>query len=321
MINSFLEKVKSIPYRVERYRFRREIKQVYTTPPVPVSDTADFLIVSQVHRSAVEMSLLSLKTFMKQFDSCALELIDDGSLTEENKNAYYHHLPGVKIIPISQVDLMDCPPGGTWERLAYVVQRSAEKYVIQIDSDTLTFGDLGFVKDRIASNKPFLVGQPSYAEPVPVVAMAELASSWKDLHIQSISESYLERLYPEFIEHYARGCSGFTGFPKNGVVQETMNGISKVMEQAVGRENWRRWGTEQVTSNILLSTFDDVVLLPWPDYQNYGFPFADENEGAQLIHFIGTYRHAGSYYRTRAMECIAQLNQEEQLHSLEPSRR
>ncbi|ORT51057.1 hypothetical protein ST37_06675 [Vibrio sp. qd031] len=308
MIQSIIEKIRSIPHRIERARFKKIVQRVYDTPPVEVTPDADLIVVSQVHHKAVEMSLLSLKTFLSKFDECGLELIDDGSLTADDIEAYRNHFRGVKLIPISDVELMGCPQGGTWERLSYVVQRSQDKYVIQLDSDTLTLGDVDFVKQKIASNKPFLIGGPNYPEPIDALAMAKLATSWNSTHIQGTTESHLDKLVPTYIDHYVRGCSGFTGFPKQGITQQVMSSISEIMESAVGRDNWRRWGTEQVTSNILLSTFDDVEIAPWPAYQNYGFPFVgNEKDSPTLVHFIGTHRHANDYYRTLAYTCIHDL--------------
>jgi hypothetical protein len=59
-------------------------------------------------------------------------------------------------------------------------------------------------------------------------------------------------------------------------------------------DSWKRWGSEQVMSNVIVANEGEPVLLPYGRYLN--FWNEDLPADTAFAHFIGTYRfHRGAY--------------------------
>ena len=94
--------------------------------------------------------------------------------------------------------------------------------------------------------------------------------------------------------HYVRACAGFVGFKPGGLGRDTAEQYSRDVEAVIGMDSWKRWGSEQVMSNVIVANEGEPVLLPYARYLN----FWNEPLPADVAfaHFIGTYRfHRGAY--------------------------
>jgi hypothetical protein len=56
---------------------------------------------------------------------------------------------------------------------------------------------------------------------------------------------------------------------------------------------WSEWGTEQVTSNVMVAQSDDACVLPFPKYSGFE---GHECNGAAFLHFYGSHRFKGGVY-------------------------
>ena len=65
-------------------------------------------------------------------------------------------------------------------------------------------------------------------------------------------------------------------------------------------EDWKRWGTEQVTSNYLVANAFATKSLPFP---KYGTPDCATAETA-FFHFIGPMRSINNKYKTTSRQAI-----------------
>jgi len=299
-----------IQERINKNLFSNAARKIRSTPPLSVNKQGDVIIVSQVYHDAVDMTLLALKSFMKNLGRGSIELIDDGSLTNDDKLVLQMHLPNVKIIHINTIETGDCPQGGTWERLIWILNRSKNAYVIQVDTDTLTVGALPEIDACIRGNTAFTIGGPMWLVSVDTEYMNYITNSWSSTHIQTKAESHLADCKNTIIKNYFRGCSAFTGFPKGGVSFEVLEKFSIEMESYVGKERWREWGTEQFSSNVMISLSNKPQILPWPKYQNFGQPFCDlkNTQGVvSVFHFIGTFRYKNRIYERLARNFIQKL--------------
>jgi len=289
-------------------KFRQEgvkkaLTEVLGTPPIASDKNADIIIVSQLHKAAVLMALVALKSFMRMLPSARLELLDDGSLEAEDYSLLAKHLPNANIIKIQDVDVRDCPRGGTWERLIRIQELTSDGYVIQVDTDTLTLNNIDEVLTCVRNNQAFTIGGPEWPEKATLEAIKTFADNHKSSHIQIESEQQLVNVKSINLDGYIRGCSAFAGFPKGSNLMQPLNDFSKEMEQFVG-PRWTEWGTEQFSSNVMISLCEDAVLLPWPKYQNFGFPFykpltsdPTHTSDVSIMHFIGTNRYRKGVYR------------------------
>jgi hypothetical protein len=290
----------------------RAARAVLATPPiVPTDDRV--VIFSMIGTRVLLPYLVAVKSLHARLGIGRIAILDDGSLTTVDKAVLAHHLADPEIRSIRDVDIGLCPHGGTWERLLTLLDLRADDYVIQLDSDTVTIGDVPEVLTAIEGNCGFtLLGGPE-SEGVGILPLPDFAQ-WRypkgappgASHIQTAIEARFA-VYPDAVRHkYVRGCSGFTGFPRGGPSgRAEAERFSRACEALVGKERWKEWGTEQVTSNFLLSNEQGTRPLPYARYLNYWKQTIDAE--ARFLHFVGTNRYSNAEYRDRTRQAIAAL--------------
>lgn len=313
-----------LSYYVKRLKFKIKkrlnlflFKQVRTTSPASFEFDPNLVIVSQVYSDALDMALMAIKSFMIQIGRGRVEIIDDGSLTEDDKLLLNQQIPHLTIVNIKDIPLGKCPEGGTWERLVHILRLTKDAYVIQVDTDTLTIAPVPEVYQSINNNLAFTIGDPKFPTPIDVNYMSYIASQYWDGHIQGVSEEQLNKVTSLDISNYCRGCSAFTGFPKGVLDCSDLERFSVEMESKVGFDAWRKWGTEQFSSNVMVSLCPEVSILPWPKYLNFGFPFLNSKRSTyeeyrnlcSVIHFIGTNRFEGGVYRKLFFQVMKELQE------------
>ena len=110
---------------------------------------------------------------------------------------------------------------------------------------------------------------------------------------------------------YVRGCAGFAGFAPGGHGRGLAEALSLAMDEAIGRDSWSRWGSEQVTSNFVVANGHDPLLLPYDRYLNFWnaalFGRSHFATDPAFIHFIGTYRFHGDAYLAATRTAIDRL--------------
>ena len=291
---------------------QRAARGVLATPPiVPTGDPV--VIFSMIGTRVLLPYLVAVKSLHARLGRGRIAILDDGSLTDADRKTLAHHLADPLIRSIRDVDTGACPRGGTWERLVTLLDLRADDYVIQLDSDTVTVGDVAEVIAAIDANTSFtLLGGPD-GDAVGVLPLRDFVA-WRypggaaedSAHIQIAIESRFGD-YPDAAGHrYVRGCSGFTGFARGGPSgRAAAERFSLASQRLVGETRWREWGTEQVASSFLLANEPGTRPLPYARYLNYwNEPPAD---GAAFVHFVGTHRYSTDEYRTRTLQAIETL--------------
>ena len=290
----------------------RSARAVLATPPiVPTADRV--VIFSMIGTRVLLPYLVAVKSLHARLRIGRIAILDDGSLTDADKAVLAHHLGDPEIRSIRDVDTGRCPRGGTWERLLTLLDLRADDFVIQLDSDTVTVGDVPEVLAAIAGNHSFtLLGDPETegvgALPLPdfVAHRYPQGAPAGRLHIQTTIETRFAD-YPDAAGHrYVRGCSGFTGFARGGPSGRVeAEAFSQAGAALVGADRWTEWGTEQVASSFLLSNEPGMRPLPYARYLNYWNE--PPNPDARFLHFVGTHRYSTAEYRTRSAEQIKEL--------------
>lgn len=276
--------------------------------------TLDFAIVTQLQHKDVVQYLVALKSFCYFCEiPSEVHIVNDGSLTDEDKSVLLHQIPMLTMVDIASVDTGSCPRGGTWERLAYIVNNSKRIYTMQLDADTLTRAALPEVSAAVREGRPFILGTDSGSlvdgshtgERVGTFSEAsEFAHQRPDNHIQTRTERAMPGLKMEQ-QHYIRGCSAFAGFPVGAVSWVVAEEFSAQMRELLddGVESWKIWGTEQITSNFLLANTQNPTVLTEPEYLNF---FRHTLSGDQkFLHFLGTHRFSEDAYRRHALAFLA----------------
>jgi len=304
-----------IQYKINKKRFDHAAREIRNTPPAEYKLNKEIVIVSQVYHNAVDMTLIALKSFLLEFGQGFVELLDDGSLTQEDIALFKEHLPHINITHIDDIDVGKCPKGGCWERLIHISNLSSEAYVLQVDTDTVTVNNIFEVYDYVSNNQAFTIGGPTWDKPVDLNYLAKTMAKFKKAHVQVAGEKILHSIESIALERYCRGCAAFTGFPKGGLKFEDIEAFSMEMEQKLGSPLWNEWGSEQFCSNVMISKCENPEILSWPKYQNYGFPVFNSDSNTKnihsrvsVLHFIGSNRFVDNTYKDLSERMIEKIN-------------
>jgi hypothetical protein len=256
----------------------------------------------------VVMYLLAVKSFCAQLGSNPrVVILDDGTLTKSDYSTLHTHLPDVQIVPISEVAPDRCPKGSCWERLLLISDLVKDTYVVQLDSDTITAGSIDEVARCIKENRSFtLLGDGSYPEIEPMLSACERSKTNLGAMVQAVCERSFDLLPESSSLKYVRGNAGFTGFAKGAIDRQMVVRFSDLM-RTIATVKWDEWGSEQVTSNLLIANSLTAHVLEFPKYLSYWAHADIPYEDASFIHFIGPYRFSNGFYVKSARKLIATL--------------
>lgn len=278
------------------------------TPPLRTTD-GKVTIVSMLCHGEVLMYLLAVKSFCHQLGCIpAIVILNDGSLTDSDRATLRAHVPDVHIVEIKDVVPDRCPKGSCWERLLLISDLVKDTYVVQLDSDTVTANAIPEVQQCIATNRSFtLLGDKSYPQIESMADACERYKTKQDSMVQTVCERSFKELPESTSLQYIRGNAGFTGFAKGSIDREKIAWFSDLMRR-IARQKWDEWGSEQVTSNLLIANYGDSYVLEFPKYLSY-WAHPDVNyDAASFIHFIGPHRFSNGFYVRSAKKAIAALN-------------
>ncbi|MFB0612459.1 hypothetical protein [Aurantiacibacter poecillastricola] len=282
---------------MEATRHAEAISGILDTPPIaPRQDGV--VIFSMIGTEVLLPYLVAVKSLWHELRRGRVAILDDGTLTAQDRAILAHHCGDPQIMRIADVKLGDFPAGGTWERLLTILDNRAGEYWIQLDSDTVTLGPLAEVAEAISRNRSFvfLGGKDAEVGPLP---LAEFAARFypdgpQEGHVQTRIESRLGSVDARREWKYVRGCSGFAGFAAMGPGRPLASAFLAEMTRMIGKEDVSTWGTEQVTSNFHLANETQPVVLPYDRYLNYwNEPWGKD---ARFVHFVGTHRHENGAY-------------------------
>jgi hypothetical protein len=289
--------------RWKRNSFEGLTRGILDTRPMPVVD-APWSIVSMVSNNDVQMYLLSLKSFYRRIKRGKIIAIVDRDMPNELQSVITRHFPGIHLAVLEDIETGPCQRGGTWERLIYLLDHARNEYVIQVDCDTLTFGDIPQVLNCVESNIPFTL-RGAGRDIMPMPEAAALARAQSGDYIGTVAERLFDRYPNAGALKYVCASSGFAGFSCNGFASEQIMKFHETMEEMLGAR-WKEWGTEQCASNFAIANSPNAIVLPSPQYANFG-PETVRGQGS-FLHFIGTYRYLDDYFATLGLAEIAALN-------------
>lgn len=296
----------NLRFRLNTKHFAYLCRGILRTPKVEPG-ALPVTVVSMVRSEHTLMYLLAIKSFLRHVPAEAVTVIDDGSLTPADHHLLHAHVGGLSIVPLSGIDTGSCPRGGCWERILYILDLSADRYVVQLDSDILTVAPIPEVAEAIAANRSFTLGSDAKFG-IVTTAEAAAAIAGEDLReTQFAAEHVLPRIPPGIGGLYVRGSAGFAGFARGAIGRAAAEAFSAAMEAEMGRR-WEEWGTEQVASNFLIASSPGGFVLPWPKYAC--FYAEDDAPTSALLHFIGTWRFKRGVYARLGQRVIAELLRE-----------
>ncbi|VVS96674.1 conserved hypothetical protein [Sphingomonas sp. EC-HK361] len=295
-------------WRVKTRWHARVVRGVIDTPPMIPRDDG-VILFSMIGTQVVLPYLVAVKSFAVALGRGRVVIVDDGTLTDADRALLAHHLGQPRIIPIASVDTGPCPRGGTWERLLTILDLRRDDYVIQLDSDTVTFGDVPEVAAAIDAGRSFMLRGEESATLMPMSDFpATLAPEvGPRVHIQHAIEMRMDAIALPGVARplYARGCSGFAGFAPSRGGRALAEAFS-LQAQAMLGPRWAEWGTEQVTSNVVIANSGDPLLLPYGRYLNFWGEALPADR--RFVHFVGTCRFDGRVYLDATNNAIRALS-------------
>lgn len=302
-----------LPYR---WRTRRDaarhaeaIADILETPPIRPREGGPVLF-SMIGTAVLLPYLVAFKSLRHHLGRGQAVILDDGTLTAQDRAILAHHCDDPEIIRMAEVERGSFPQGGCWERFLTILDRRKAAYWVQLDSDTVTLGPVPEVAAAIAGNRSFtLLGGPDAGDAPR--AVAEIAAAFypdgpEDGHVQAAIESRLGQLPARRDWKYIRGCAGFAGFAAGGPDRRLAAAFLDAMTGLIGPKRAQEWGTEQVASNFHIANEIAPVMLPYGRYLNYwGEPWPAD---AAFVHFVGTHRHDNGAYAEASCAAIALLH-------------
>jgi len=230
----------SLKRKIRESQFDAFCRNVKRSAPVASDPTGPF-VVTLLHNAAVTQYLIAIKSFAQFSSGWDFAILNDGTLSERNIDCLRYHIKGVKIFKISDVADRRLPRGGCWERLTLVSQLSDQKFVVQIDSDTITRNPIPEVQQYVSDGTPFtLAGHPL----TRVVSNEEVSDGWKNTNAIAV-QSQAERAMGAFSTlwpMYASGCAAFSGYPKKSLPIDEVVRVSNTFQNALGN-TWDSWGS------------------------------------------------------------------------------
>ncbi len=294
--------------QIQRWWFDHCIRGALDTPPVRLdADIAAPVVLSQLQHKDVLMYLAASKSFARHIPLAEVHVVDDGSLTADDRNLLSRHIPGIRIHALASFRVPGLPNGGTWERLIAITRFSEARYVIQLDADTLTLASIPEVAAAVKSETAFSIGTWDHQRIEPALDRSAAAKSHlvgERPHVQLLAEANFANLHEAETLKYVRGCSGFSGFPAGMDKIDLLYAISSQMQTLIG-ERWLEWGSEQVMSNLVVANQPGAIVLPHPEYADC----EKMRPGTtRFVHFIGTCRFRGGRYRRLVNRVAQDLN-------------
>jgi hypothetical protein len=302
LINAVIARLKRDYFR---WQHSKVAARILNTRPVQRGELP-FMLLSMVQKRDVVSYLVAVKSFTHFLNPNRIVIVCDPSIDADDRAILKRHVPHVELRQADEFTDPKIPRGGTWERLYAITEYARDNYVIQLDADTVTTQPIPEVLAAVRSGKGFVLGE---AVSTPVRSLAATRERAEPLvkpgaHIQTLSEAVMATVGLPADAQYVRGCSGFTGFPASAQLRAAMLDFSERMTGKLGAD-WKRWGTEQVTSNYLAANANGTASLPFP---KYGTPDLETGETA-FYHFIGSMRFVNGKYAARTRQVIDQINQ------------
>ena len=265
------------------------VRPVLRTAPVRAGATPCTVLTMVSHRDIVPY-LVAIKTFAHHADPAGVAVLCDESVTVADRALVKAQIPDVEFLDIRAFRRPGIPVGGCWERLLAVTELAKTRYVVQLDSDTVTTGETDEVVKAVGNETAFVMGKEP-GQPIGSLIdlqekTAALAGKLGSMHIHNAAQYHLSRIGLDMSLRYTDGWASFTGFPRDVTLQTRLFEVAHRMRSGMGA-SLDEWGTEMVVSNFLVANSAGAETLPFPKYCT---PVHGET-AVHLWHFVGSLRY------------------------------
>jgi hypothetical protein len=306
LIKTINKKLNFYRTRINKFIYSLSCRRILKTYPIRTQKDAH-LILSMLRHSDILNYLCAIKSFYHFLGSGEICILNDGSLNDSDIKVLHSHISHLKIINLNQISKSSsCPQGGCWERILLISELVQKQYVIQLDADTITNGNISEVSDLIQSGTCFTLGTNEGYRFESMTDAYLRVKHWNNNHVQVVIEKHFHEIANMQSKLYVRGSAAFAGFAKESFNKKYLENFSKTMSGFHG-SHWSKWGTEQVTSNFIVANSSPSVVLPYPDYADYYPPANIQFDKSRFLHFSGANRYKKGLYRKKSLDAIYRL--------------
>jgi len=279
---------------IKRFQFKFIVRGILKTRPVQ-SMGEDCIILSMISHRDLWMYLVSIKSFIHFFKKGKVVILNDGSLSVKDIHLLRDHIKDVEIIHINNVINDQCPQGGCWERLLLISDLLSHSYVIELDADIITQGNIDEVLDAVRANQSFMMVDSAEKNVKPMEQIHHEANEEPTNRFDNIVERKFHLLSDFQTMKYIRGSGGFCGYPQGAFNRNIVEDFSRRMSKIIGTP-WETWGSEKMTTSYLFANHPSHCILPFPKYAVYFCINGINYNAASVLHFIGMNRFKNDLY-------------------------
>lgn len=286
--------------------FNLTLRRVTKLGKMNSTDEVDFTLLSVCSHDDLVQYQFALRSFCQYLMPTNICIIDDGTLTNRDKQLLNELSNKVDIIEANHIKIVNTPSYISWKRLTKIIELCDKNYVVQLDSDILVRSNFPQLKKCILEGRPFIHGTLAGKA---IIDKNEAAIYGQGLlsqgftNLQTYCEAALNTTDDTVISKYVRGSGGLYGFSKGSVNSDMLVSISQQYHSAIG-ERWFGWGSEQVAVCTIVANLDRSVVL---DTNGCGIPRFDNldyTNGLSICHFIGSIRYDKGLYRAYCKEIL-----------------
>ena len=267
-------------------RHAESIAGVLHTAPLEPGDGGP-AIISLLGTADVLPYLVAIKSLSRRLRRGRISIVDDGTLTGEDRAILAHHCGDPEIRPFQAVARGAFPASGPWAQLLTILDRRAGQYWIALDPHSVTLSDVPEVAAAISSNRSFAlhsggeaIGGAARQAERPIAALCA-TRGWR----------------------YLPGCVGLAGFAAGGTGQTLAAAF--LGELAALADDGQPEAHTAV--NLLLANEIEPAELPRARYAVWQAKAKALPDACALVHFPVRHRFDGDGYATASARAIARL--------------
>jgi len=256
------------------------IAGILNTRPLPATQAGP-AIASLIGSADVLPYLVAVKSLWHKLGRGSILIVDDGTLTGEDRTILAFHCGDPEILPQQTVRSGPFPAEGDWALLLTILDRRAGQYWIALDPHTVTLADVPEVNAAIASNRSFTL-------------LGGRANGGRGRQL----ERQVAVLCGTRGWRYRTGCTALTGFAA-GAAGRDLAAAFQGEAAAIGETATAQW-----TRNVILANEMEPVLLPQERYRPLAGPSSLSD--AAFMHFARGPLE-GAPYSEASCRAIAEL--------------
>lgn len=288
-------------------RHAEAIAAILDTPPLEPKHDGVALFAT-IGTADLLPFLVAVKSLHQQLERGHVVLLDDGTLTGEDRALLAHHCGDPEMLGLGEAETSGFPAGKGWEALLTILDRRKGEYWIQLAPHSVTTGPLPEVAQALAINASFtqLGGEDAGTQPhsLPEFARRHFPDGPQAGPIAVQMESRLAQLSkPDW--RYIRGGTGLRGFAAGGPGQRFAWAFLVQMGEMLGEEALALPGADQVTASFQIASEPRSVMLPHYRYATDTASTFGEDTG--FVHFAAPNRFTDGAYTQLSQLAIDRL--------------